>query len=142
MKVLRRRRLLRLSVGSRRWRVCRCRAIEEECVISRLIRIPVPNPSHVAHHHFHGCPPVSTHVNTVLFHFRRVSLPTQHWRRLLLRIHPAVGTPSMSSRQWSVGARRITSSPLRLCFSLLHTVGTPPTVHLIRRLGGVMGKSV
>ena len=46
-KVFRRRRVLRLSLGSRRWWVCRRRAIEEECVISWLIRIPVPNPSHI-----------------------------------------------------------------------------------------------
>lgn len=72
-KVLRRRRVLCLPLGSRRRRVCGCRAFEEEYVISRLILRAIPNPSQ--HHHFVlAASPVPHHhdMNTAFVHLRRV----------------------------------------------------------------------
>jgi hypothetical protein len=69
LKVLRRRRVFRLFMGSRRRRVCRRRAFEEECVISRLICRTVPNPSHIIH--FMAVPLGLTTNYTVFLHLRR-----------------------------------------------------------------------
>ncbi len=49
-QVLRGRRLISVSVGSRRWRICWCGIAEEECVITPLLRLVFISPGgpHVA----------------------------------------------------------------------------------------------
>jgi hypothetical protein len=73
-KVLRRRRVLCFPLGSRRRRVCGCRAFEEEYVISRLIPRAIPNPCQQHHHLVMAASPVPHHhdMNTAFLHLRRV----------------------------------------------------------------------